>query len=74
MEFTSWRRLTVDDNGLQTSVTNREVDRSSQLYSNKLALFKIRGQTAQFPSPVYPNVTTLLAVILNVASISIVLS
>jgi len=66
--------LTVDDNGLQTSVTNREVDHSFEANSSKLALFKIRGQTAQFPSSICPHVATLLAVILNVASISTVLS
>jgi len=38
--------------------------------SSKMALFKIRGQTTQFPSSFYPYVTTLLAVILNVASVS----
>lgn len=73
MEFNSWRRLTVY-NGLKTSVTNTEVDRSFQVNSSKLALFKIRGQTAQFPSSAYPSVATLPAVILNVASISTTLS
>jgi hypothetical protein len=66
--------LTVNDNGLQTSVTNRELEHSFQVYSSKLALFKSSGQNAQFPSSVYPYETTLLAVILNVASISTVLS